>query len=72
MSDVEIPSGGEAEEISPEAGVADAEAEVQFDPEPEPPQYDFLEVGDEDRAEPNRIDLREYNICSVDPPGRVS
>ena len=50
MSDVEIPSGGEAEEISPEAGVADAEAEVQFDPEPEPPQYDFLEVGDEDRA----------------------
>ncbi len=64
MSDVEIPSGGEAEEISPEVGVADAEAEVQFDPEPEPPQYDFLEVDDTIRAKhvPVKVDGEDVPV----------
>ena len=50
MSD-EIPAGGEAEEISPEAevGAADTEAE-QVAAEDVAPQYDFLEVDDSIRA----------------------
>lgn len=49
MSDIEIPTGGEAEEVSLEPEVADAEAEQVYAEEAEP-QYDYLEVDDSVRG----------------------
>ena len=45
MSDVEIPDGGEAEDFSPDEGVAEESVETAPVEEAEP-QYDFLEVDD--------------------------
>jgi hypothetical protein len=49
MSDIEIPTGGEAEAISPDEGVAEAEVE-QVEAVEEAPQYDYMEVNDEVRG----------------------
>ncbi len=46
MSNIENPIEGEAEEVSLESGVADAEAEEVYAEEEAEPQYDYLEVDD--------------------------
>jgi len=46
LSNIENPIEGEAEEVSLESGVADAEAEEVYAEEEAEPQYDYLEVDD--------------------------
>ena len=64
MSNIEAPAG-EAEEISPEEGVAEPEAEqVQADQEPVEPQYEYLEVDDSIRSKhvPVKVDGEETSV----------
>ncbi len=63
MSD-EIPSGGEAEEVSLEPEVADAEATEQVAAEDVAPQYDYLEVDDTIRTKhvPVKVDGEEVPV----------
>lgn len=68
MDEQEIPTdGGEAEEISPEEGVAEAEAEQETAEEVEP-SYDFLEVDDTIRSKyvPVKVDGEEVPVSFDD------
>lgn len=61
----EAPSGGEADEVSPDLGEAGAEAEqVDVDETPAEPTYDFLEVTDEIRGKhvPVKADGEEVPV----------